>query len=174
MTLDEIIRNRRSIRQWKDKEVPQEDLNKILEAARFSPSWANNQPWRFIVVKDKKKIEKIDGRITAPILVIACAKLNESGFLDSEKITDFNEWFMFDMGVAVYGLCLKAHELGYGSVIKGNINHNLIVELLSIPEEFKPIVAVPIGIPNETGRKKERKNLSEIVFSEKFEEKFKS
>jgi len=122
-------------------------------------------------VSDKEIIKKIDERITASVVVVACAKVGESGYLEGEKKTDFNEWFMFDMGIVVYGLCLKAYELGYGTVIKGNINHKEISEMLSIPEDFKPIVAVPIGIPDEDGRDKERKNIEEIVFSEKFGQK---
>lgn len=173
MNLDEIIRNRKSIRKFKNQEIPQNDIKEILNAARFSPSWCNSQSWRFIVVSNKEMIKKIDERITAPVVIVACAKVGEAGYLDGEKKTDFNEWFMFDVGIAVYGICLKAYELGYGSVIKGNIKHDLISKMLSVPEDFKLIVAVPIGIRDEDGRDKERKSIEEIVFSEKFGEKFK-
>ena len=58
----EIIKGRRSIRRYQDKEIPKEDLNQVLEAIRWSPSWANTQCWEVIVIKDagiKQKLQEI-------------------------------------------------------------------------------------------------------------------
>ena len=59
----EIIKGRRSIRKYQDKDVPDESLNKILEAVQWSPSWANTQCWEAIVVKDPAIKEKLQGTL---------------------------------------------------------------------------------------------------------------
>ena len=59
MNLEQMIVKRVSIRKWQDKPVEKEKIEKILDAARRSPSWGNVQPWRFLVVQDKVKIEKM-------------------------------------------------------------------------------------------------------------------
>ena len=57
--LMDIIKKRRSIRRYQDKEVPPEILDQILESIRWSPSWANTQCWEVIVVKDQGMREKL-------------------------------------------------------------------------------------------------------------------
>ena len=83
--LMDTIQSRRSIRRYQEKAVPDEILNKLLEAARWAPSWANTQCWHFVVVKDteiKKKIqETVSARNpsslgigNAPVLLLVCGK----------------------------------------------------------------------------------------------------
>lgn len=171
MQLDEVINNRRSVRKFTDYIATEDELKKILNAARLSPSWCNYQPWKFIVVKDPN-LKRIITPREAPIIILACAKTNESGIIDGKVTTNFKEWFMFDLGIATYGLCLKAFELGLGTVIMGNLNHKLIKEKLEIPNDFVPVVAIPLGKPAEkVAAKPDRKNLSEIVFENRFGQK---
>lgn len=59
MDLEQLIVKRVSIRKWQDKPVEKEKIEKVLDAARRAPSWGNVQPWRFIVVQDREKIEKM-------------------------------------------------------------------------------------------------------------------
>ena len=59
MELMDAIKHRRSIRQYKSKLVSKRDLNTVLEAARFAPSWANTQCWRFVVIKDIKTKDRL-------------------------------------------------------------------------------------------------------------------
>ena len=59
MNLEQMIVKRVSIRKWQDKPVEKEKIEKLLDAARRSPSWGNVQPWRFLVIQDKAKIEKM-------------------------------------------------------------------------------------------------------------------
>lgn len=85
MELVEAIKNRRSIRRFKDREVPREIVERILDTARWAPSGNNVQPWRFIVVTEKGKIEELSeaanqGWITTSPMVIVClADLNVYG-----------------------------------------------------------------------------------------------
>ena len=79
MDVFEAIKTRRSIRKYQNKPVEQEKLSKVLEAARLSPSAANRQPWRFIVVTDPEVKEKLraaynrDWFISAPVIIVGCA-----------------------------------------------------------------------------------------------------
>jgi len=84
MDVSEAISKRCSIRKWKDKGVEKEVLLKVLEAGRRAPSWANVQPWRFIIVQDKKKQKELTiaagGQETvssAPVVIVACAVPND-------------------------------------------------------------------------------------------------
>ncbi len=77
------IQKRRSIRRWDPKPVEKEKIEKVLEAGRRAPSWGNTQPWRFIVVQDKAKIEAIataaggQPHINAPVLIVCCGAIND-------------------------------------------------------------------------------------------------
>lgn len=168
MELDKAIQGRRAIRKFTDYLVSEQELNDIFEAVRLSPSWANFQPWSFIVVTDKKMIERIDERAKAPTLIVALAKKNVAGIIRGEETTKFKEWFMFDLGIAIYGLCLKAHELGLGTVIYGNIHHDKIRDLLEAPLDYEVVVVIPLGKPAENPVMPNRKVIEEILYFEKF------
>ena len=84
MDVSEAILKRCSIRKWKDKGVEKEKLLKVIEAGRRAPSWANVQPWRFLIVQDKAKLEGLataaGGQATvssAPVVIVACAMPND-------------------------------------------------------------------------------------------------
>ena len=79
MDVSEAILKRRSIRNWKPDPVEKEKIEKVLEAGRRAPSWGNTQPWRFIVVQDKAKIEELANTAggqpqvsSAPAVIVCC------------------------------------------------------------------------------------------------------
>jgi nitroreductase len=176
MELQEAILKRRSVRKFTDDVVTDEELRKIFEAVRWSPSWANTQTWEFIVVREKALIEKvagtyseknpaIKGSLTASALIVACAKTGISGCYGGREVTSVKNWEVFDLGIAVQTLCLKAHELGLGTVVVGLMNHEACEKILAIPEGHKVIAVLPIGRPaTEPKAGPARKSLSEIVF----------
>ena len=143
MELQEAIKQRRSIRSFTDYIVTDEEILKVLESARWSPSWANTQVWEYIVIRDKTIIDLFP--TNASTVIVSCAIKNSSGLLGGAKVTKYSEWFMFDLGAATQNLCLSAYELGLGTVILGYINHDLIKQKLSIPDNYEIITAIPIG-----------------------------
>lgn len=158
MDLKTAILTRRSIRKFSDYKVSDKEINTILEAARWAPSWANTQTWDFIVVRDKGLIEKITElyspnnparkcSLSASVLIVACSKLGISGCKEGIERTKFQEWFMFDMGMAVQNISLMAHGLGLGSVVVGSMGHGKCGELLKLPEGYDVICAIPVGKP---------------------------
>lgn len=176
MELQDAIMKRRSVRKFTDDMVTDDELRQIFEAVRWSPSWANTQPWEFIVVRDKSLIEKITGTYveknpaakcsrTASALIVACAKTGISGCYGGKEVTAIKNWEMFDLGIAVQTLCLKAHELGLGTVVVGYMDHEVCKKLLTVPEDRKVVAVIPIGRPATPPKDgPARKSLSETVF----------
>lgn len=176
MELQEAILKRRSVRKFTEDNVTDEELKQIFEAVRWSPSWANTQTWEFIVVRDKALIEKVVSTysdknpatkcsLTASALIIACAKTGVSGCYGGKQVTSIPNWEFFDLGIAVQTLCLKAHELGLGTVVVGLMNHEACEKVLAMPEDHKVFAVIPIGkpaVPPKEGPA--RKGLSEMVF----------
>lgn len=84
MDVSEAIQKRVTIRRWKPNPVEKEKIVKVLEAGRRAPSWGNTQPWRFIVVQDKAKIEELakaaggQPQISTAAVVIVCCGLMEA------------------------------------------------------------------------------------------------
>ncbi|MGA7875621.1 MAG: nitroreductase family protein, partial [Desulfoferrobacter sp.] len=89
--LMKAIKDRRSIRKYEDKMVPDDFLNQVLEAVQWAPSWANTQCWEIIVVKEqatKQKLQETMGKgnpatkaiVDAPVILAVCGKLKSSGY----------------------------------------------------------------------------------------------
>ena len=181
MELQEAILKRRSVRKFTDDVVTDEELRQIFEAVRWSPSWANTQTWDFIVVRDKPLIEKVTGTyveknpatkcsLAASALIVACAKTGISGCYDGKESTAIKNWYMFDLGIAVQTLCLKAHELGLGTVVVGYMDHEACKKFLAVPEDRKVVAVIPIGRPAVPPREgPSRKSISEIVYLNTFD-----
>ena len=76
---------------------------------------------------------------------------------------------MFDVGMAVQNLCLKAHEIGLGTVVVGLMDHDKCKEILSLPDEYEVVVSIPIGKPVEADKgPTPRKELKDFVHKNKF------
>lgn len=189
MDVFEAIKNRRSIRQQKSDPFDDEILQKILEAGRWAPSWANTQCWRFIVVHDSSIKAQLAGTLfnfmrpnepasgptatsvaEAPVVIVVCAELNRSGCLtDGMAATDKGgNWYMFDTALATQNICLAAHALGLGTVIIGAFNAVKAAEILGVPEGFCVVTMTPLGFPAQEAKAPPRKELSEIVYHDKF------
>jgi nitroreductase len=173
----ECIRTRRSIRKFTADLVEEKDLQQILEAVRFAPSWANTQCVEVVVVREmQQKMALQDtvspgnparaGILQAPVVIALCARRGKAGFFKGRATTAHGDWFMFDAGIAAQNLCLAAHALGYGSVHVGLIDHLAAARLLSLPEELAVIELIPIGRPAESPRMPPRRDLAEWIHIE--------
>jgi len=179
MEVIEAIRTRRSIRHYKPDAIPEEKLNAVLEAARWAPSWANTQCWRFIVVRDANVRAKLAETLgenpsagavrNAPVVIVACAALGVSGYYKGQPATDKGDWwYMFDVALAMQNLVLAAHSLGLGTVHIGLFDAGSVASILKIPEGFRVVEMTPLGYPSREGRPTPRRELSELVFHETF------
>jgi len=183
MELQEAIIKRRSVRSFSEAVGTDDQLREILESVRWSPSWANTQPWEFVVVRNKELIKMVTGTyseknparkgsLDASALIVICAKTGLSGCYDGKQVTKHNNWYMFDLGIAAQTLCLKAHELGLGTVIVGLIDHDACKKLIGLPENYEVAAVIPIGVPDvELKMNPSRKTLSEMVHLDAFGKK---
>lgn len=180
--LTDMIKARRSIRKFQDKAVPDDVMNDLFEAVRWSQSWANTQCWEIVNVKDPEKrqmlqdaIKKVSERnpglravIAAPVLLAICAKKETSGYYSGQPSTKYGDWFMFDLGIATQTLCLTAHSLGLGSVVMGLYDHDMAAEILELPDDYAQVALVPMGYPDQSPKPPERKSTESFVHTDKF------
>ncbi len=179
MDFMQLIMGRRSIRRYLDKEVSDEILNQILEAVRWSPSWANTQCWELVVVRDKRIKERLQNTVSAknpgspavlaaPLLIAVCGRLKRSGYYKEKARTKFDDWFMFDLGLATQNLCLAAHSLGLGTVIVGMFDHDAAKKILRLPEEHEVVVLMPLGYPDQHPKPPKRRQISDFSYLNSF------
>jgi nitroreductase len=184
MDLFEAIRTRRSVRRFRDHAVEDDKVQTLLDSVRQSPSWANLQCWRFVVVRDKAARERISelsyvesffaplsyktnparkGLAEAPVILVACADPSQSGTLWGQP------YYMTDIGIAAQTLMLSARGLGLGTVFVGVFEEEQIRRLLSIPSTIRIVGLFPLGYPlEEKASGPPRKPLAEIVFEDKW------
>lgn len=168
--LMEIIKGRRSIRKYDERDVPEELLNLILEAVRWAPSWTNCQCWEVVVVRDpaiKSRLQStlppkgnpaFQAMVQAPVLLALCARTQTSGYYKGTATTKFGDWMMYDLGLATQNLCLMAHHLGLGTVIVGLFDHEQARRILGVPDEFELVTLIPLGYPAKVGGAPQRRD----------------
>ncbi|MBN1833674.1 MAG: nitroreductase family protein [Deltaproteobacteria bacterium] len=174
-----MIKGRRSIRSYQDKDIPEEFLEKVLESIQWSPSWANTQCWEVIIVKDQKIKEGLQETLPkmnparkaieqAPVTIVLCGKLESSGYYKGQVTTRLGDWYMFDLGIATQSICLTAHSLGLGTVITGMFDHGKAQELLHVRDGYQLVSLIPIGYPAKEAPAPKRREISEFVHYETF------
>jgi nitroreductase len=168
-----VIQTRGSVRSYKKDPIPEEVLNRVLEAARVAPSGSNLQPWKFILVKDdalkKKMVSVCDNQefvAEAPLVVVACGKkllFNRGGYMGEMSM-------LVDVSIAFTHLILAARAEGLGTCWIGAFNNDEIKGLLEIPDGYEVVAATPLGYPFEDvfTEPRDRKNLEEIVSLNKY------
>ncbi|MCQ1535174.1 nitroreductase family protein [Methanosarcina sp. KYL-1] len=169
--IDTILK-RRSVREFTDSPVSEENVNKILNAGRWAPSGLNNQPWRFIVVRDPETIRKLS-ECTHYSNIVAGAPLLISVFLDTEHSYSRTKDVQA-IGASIQNMLLACCELDLGAVWLGEIlNQNEKVNsILKCPLKMELMAVLAIGTPVPRERTSTRKALSELVFEEKYGQKW--
>ena len=171
MSFLDLCKNRYSIRDYQNRQVEKEQIEKVLEAARLAPSAVNFQPWIFLVVQTPEGRAKIietykrEWIQTAPCFIIALENKNESW----KRKIDMKDYGEVDLSIAIEHICLEAEDLGLGTCWVCNFNPDLLIKNFDIPEHLVPLAIIPIGYPvlKDEAVIKNRKSLSEIVRWEK-------
>ncbi len=163
MDLLDAVKNRRSVREFTSEDVDMSSVNVVLEAGRWAPSGLNNQPWRFIVVRDADLRNKLAGQ-TKYGTIINDAPVNIAVFMDHGVCYDLTK-DVLSMGACVQNMLLAAHSLGLGGVWLGEIlkNRDSVRELLDAPESWELMAVVALGHPTKKDRGSDRRSLGEIV-----------
>lgn len=158
----ELCKSRRSVRRYEEEEVPEEAILKILEAGRWAPSGLNNQPWKFMVVKEREKINEL-ARFTKYRHIVERAKVLIIVFLDLDEMYDRTKDVQA-IGASIQNMLLEAHDLSLGSCWIGEVlNRRKEVEkFLGVPENLELMAFITLGYPSESPRSS-RKSLEEIL-----------
>lgn len=177
MELINGIKERRSIRKYKADKISRETIEKIIDAARFAPSWKNSQTTRYYIITDEKVKSDIAENGTmnfskntnninsAPVLIVLSTVDKVSGYNpDGSATTAKGEhWQSFDAGIACEALCLAAYEYGLGTVIMGYFNENKVAEIINLPDGEKISALIALGYPDESPNAPKRKEIEEIL-----------
>lgn len=173
MEVKEAIEKRRSIRKYKDKEIPEELIKELIEAARLAPSGNNAQPWKFQIVRDKETKEKLkeigvfkqNFVYMAPIIIVCCA--DPEAYPKAEFDPDFDDPYeiraMRDLSIASQNLVLRATELGLGTCYVGWANKEKIKITLGLPKKYNVLYVITVGYPDEQSTPRSRKDINEII-----------
>ncbi len=175
MDFYEVIRTRRSVRKFTADAIPDETLQKVLDAARIAQSGSNRQPWRYIIIKDKERMKEMlpvcGGQpfvAEAPVLVVACGlnlNVNRGGYMGDLSM-------LIDVSISFDHLTLAARAEGLGTCWIGSFNNDGVKKYLEIPDDVQVVAVTPLGYPAESDAFSEntkRKGLEEIVCYEKYE-----
>ena len=177
--LMEIIKERRSIRKYEEKDIPEELANRVLDAVKWTPSWINTQCWEVVVVKDKIIKEGLQATISkgnpaaksivaAPVVLAVCGRLGKSGYYKDKVSTKFGDWYMFDLGLATQTICLAACDFGLGTVIVGLFDHDRAKEILNVPAGYELVVLIPMGYPAKIPSAPKRREMNEFTHYDTF------
>lgn len=145
------IMTRKSIRKYKDIKVSDEIVQSLLEAAMQAPSAGNEQPWEFIVLRNKEIMNKIpeihpySGMLrNADVAIVVCGNLSRQVF---------EGYWVQDCSAATENILLAAEDKGLGAVWLGiyPLEERItgLKKLLKLPEDVIPLSIVPIGYPDE-------------------------
>lgn len=173
-----MIKERRSIRKYKNEKVDRQTMKEIVSLSRWAPSWANYQIARYTLVDDEATIKRLttDGvkgfvynintLKNAPGVAVLSFVKGKSGKLD--KSDDYvtsktNAWEVFDAGIACQTFCLAAHAKGVGTCIMGVIDDDSISEIVGLPEEETVAALIVYGYEDEHPAATPRKDVDEIV-----------
>ncbi len=173
MDVFEAIRGRRSVRRFKPDPVPDEDLEKILEAGIWAPSAGNLQPWEFIVVRDARTRDALCDAAygqewvrEAPVVIVVCANTMRSAAYYGER--GMTLYCIQDTAAAIQNMLLAAYALGYGTCWIGAFSEEEVRRILGIPEHIRPVALIPLGRPAEHPSPPPRRPLSSVVHYERY------
>lgn len=165
----EVIKGRRSIRDFKDGKIPDEHLRLVLEAGIWAPSGSNLQPWEFVLIKDEDLVERVRlfspglfGRPAAIILICINRKIAEKAGRMGELTS------LMDISMAAENIMLMAYALNIGSCPVASFNKAAVKELLGLPAHVEPALMITLGYPKEIPKPPSRRPLEEVVHVDGF------
>ena len=168
MQFKSVFLGRRSIRRYKDKEIPMEVVADIIDIARYSPSSGNLQNWKVIVVDEQDKRQEIadaclqqDWMIEAPVHLVICNDYEDvkNHYGKMGKMYSIQNCSNFALG-----LSLIAYDKGLGSCWVGAFDHEAIHRILDIPDNMDPEIILTLGYSDETKLSSLREDPQSLTF----------
>lgn len=169
----EAIKERRSIRAYSNKMVPEKAVEKLIEAARWAPSAGNTQPLELVTVKEIEVKRKLSDAAlnqtfiqTAPVVIVVCANLNRSisAYGDRGK----SLYSIQDTAAATQNILLAAHEMGLATCWVGAFREDEVRKVVNAPKGVKPVAIIPIGYAAEKSGVPQKRHIGNLIHYEKF------
>lgn len=162
----DAITARRNVRQFADEEIPDADLDHVLEAGRIAPSSQNNQPWDFIVVTDREMLRELSrvwrggGHIATAAAAIALVTPDE----EESRARERNR---FDIGQATMQMMIAAADRGIGSGHSAIGDQDVARSVLGVPDDKLVAFVMDLGYPADRplrpGTRLKRRPFDEVV-----------
>jgi nitroreductase len=165
MSLVDVVLSRRSIRRYEKKDVPNEVLDRILEAGRQAPSAANRQPRHFIILTDQEMKQELSTGLfnrfikDSPITIVGCAHVGDI-------LT--GKWSIIDTSIAMQNMVIAAWAMGVGSCWIGDFKEDKVKQLLKIPAKWKVVALITFGYPAEQPKQRKKKPYEKLFSFNKF------
>ena len=166
LKLLEEIRSRRSIRNFTEDDVDDKTVDLIIEMGTWAPSGLNNQPWRFVVVRDQTIRNEISTK-TKYSKIIRNAPVCIAVFLDHSQSYDYVKDIQA-IGACIQNMLLTIHHLGLGGVWLGEIlkNNEAVEIILGVPEGMELMAVIALGQTTENrAQKGDRRPTSEVILA---------
>ena len=183
MDFQDVVRKRRSIRHFLDRDVPDEMILKMLDAARWAPTGGNLQPWEFIIIRNKNNREKLvsatyigymakTGKpqrwiLEAPVIIATCVNLKRAfARYGSGELTRTN--VLMDGAAAIENLLLTAVDLGLAACWVSGFDQEEMAAILKIPEGMKVLALIPVGYSDRIPGKPPRLDPEDFTYYESY------
>jgi nitroreductase len=168
MDVAKAIRSRYSCRQYADKPIEKDILQRILDAARQAPSAKNLQDWRFVVVTDKETKHKVAVAANNQTFIQDAGAIIVSCTVCTETMRCGQAIGPIDVAIAMEHICLQATELGLATCWIGSFYPDKIRPILGIPDHITIVELMALGYPDDSPREHKREPLDTVVSYERW------
>ncbi len=152
MNILQAVKERRSIRNFQKKDIPEDIIDKLIDALIWAPSAGNLQSRKFYFVKDAALSKEIVSAALsqsfiaeAPLVIVGCTDSMISGRYGERGVTLYS---IEDVAASIMGMMLVAHENGLGTVWIGAFREAELSRVLKLPDNLRPVAIVPVGYPS--------------------------
>lgn len=152
-----------AVREYQDKDLPEEVARRVVEAAHLTASSSNGQPWHFVLVRSREGLRKLGSLVrtggytagAAAAVIVAYEKKNPFGVSDCSR--------------AIQSMIIAAWGDGVGSNWAGWVGMENVRKEFGLPDSYDVLAVVPLGYPKrKVIGKKKRKPFDEVVSAERF------
>lgn len=168
MEFKKAAEKRRSVRSFKQKSIPKEEIEEIVEIGHMAPSAGNRQARDFILISEEEQKQGLVENAydqsfiaEAPWVVVVCANQKRSRERYGER--GKNLYSLQDATAAVENMLLAVVDKGYGAVWIGAFEEEKVADQLNVPREARPIALVPIGHPDKVPTEPKKMDVEELI-----------
>lgn len=173
MKIPEMIMKRRSVRSFSDRDLSDEDVKLLIEAACCAPSAGNRQPWEFVIIRDfetkHRLVEAAFGQsfiAEAPVVFVVCADPGRSASRYGRRGVEL--YCLQDTAAAVQNLLLTATANGLGGCWIGAFDEGKAARAVGTPIGIRPVAILPVGHPGESPLPTPRRRISDVLHLDRF------